>query len=152
MRILLDTNILARLIQRSHPQHDLARSAVRAARLRDDQLFIVPQILYELWVICTRPVAQNGLGMSAREALIELAGIRQLVILRRDERAILPAWERLVQLHEVRGKRAHDPRLVAAMLRHSLTHVLTFNADDFRGFSEVQLLTPHAAGDISGKA
>ncbi len=35
------------------------------------------------------------------------------------------------------GKQAHDTRLVAAMIAHEMTHILTFNTDDFKRFSEI---------------
>jgi predicted nucleic acid-binding protein len=60
----------------------------------------------------------------------------------RDERGILEQWERLVTLHAVQGKSTHDARLVAAMQRHGLTHLLTFNLTDFRRYSGVDLLDP----------
>ncbi len=33
-------------------------------------------------------------------------------------------------------------RLAAAMLRHSLTHILTFNAKDFRPYQHITTLEP----------
>jgi predicted nucleic acid-binding protein len=42
----------------------------------------------------------------------------------------------------VRGKNAHDARLVAAMLVHGLTHVLTFNGKDFARFGEIAVIPP----------
>lgn len=44
--------------------------------------------------------------------------------------------------HAVGGKNAHDARLVAAMLAHGLTHLLTFNAADFRRFTAVTVADP----------
>lgn len=40
------------------------------------------------------------------------------------------------------GVNVHDARLVAAMLSHKLTHILTFNAKDFRRYSEIEVVTP----------
>jgi len=34
----------------------------------------------------------------------------------------------------VMGKNAHDTRLVAAMLRHDIKSILTFNSADFKRF------------------
>jgi len=60
----------------------------------------------------------------------------------RDERGILDRWERLVVAHRVLGKPTHDAHLVAAMERHGLSHVLTFNPGDFPRFGTVQILDP----------
>ena len=59
-----------------------------------------------------------------------------------DERSIFSIWRELVQTYGVLGKNAHDARLVAAMKRHDLTHILTFNAADFRRYPGVELLDP----------
>ncbi|MBI5863071.1 MAG: type II toxin-antitoxin system VapC family toxin [Planctomycetes bacterium] len=151
MRILLDTNVLARLAQPTHRQHAIAARAVEGVRLRGNELCIVPQVLYELWVVCTRPAASNGLAMGVAEARAEISGVKQFSTFYRDERAIFGEWERLVAEHDVKGKNAHDARLVAAMLRHGLTHILTFNAEDFQRFDEITVLTPEViAGSVGG--
>jgi hypothetical protein len=54
----------------------------------------------------------------------------------------LEFWRDLVTANQVKGKTAHDARLVAAMLWHQLTHRLTFNASDFKRFAGIQIFTP----------
>lgn len=142
MRILLDTNIFVRLAHPAHSHHAAAVRAIEVLRARSDELCIVPQILYEFWVVATRPVADNGLGMAAEQAESELAQIKTLFRLLRDERGILPRWEQLVVDHAVQGKTAHDARLVAAMARHNTKQLLTFNAGDFARFPKITALTP----------
>ncbi len=88
MKVLLDTNILLRLAVASHPTHIDAVSAVHKIRDRGDQPAIVPQVLYEYWVVATRPTAQNGLGLtptSARQAIDEF--LKSIVLLG-DEQGI----------------------------------------------------------------
>ena len=63
MKVLLDTNVLLRLAVVSHPTHTDAVSAVHKIRHRGDDPVIVPQVLYEYWVVATKPTAQNGLGL-----------------------------------------------------------------------------------------
>jgi len=140
--ILLDTNILTRLVQPDHPHHISARDAVRILLERNEDLAIVPQNLYEFWVVATRPAGKNGLGMTVEQARSELSQIRGLFRLFRDERGILSRWEQLVFDYDVKGKIAHDAKLVAAMLRHDTTNLLTFNADDFTHFPGITVLTP----------
>jgi predicted nucleic acid-binding protein len=60
----------------------------------------------------------------------------------RDERGILERWEQIVKAHQVLGKPAHDARLAAAMQRHGLTHLLTFNGGNFSRFGFIQILDP----------
>jgi predicted nucleic acid-binding protein len=67
-----------------------------------------------------------------------------------DERAIFPKWKELVARYDVKGKPAHDARLVAAMLRHGLSHLLTFNDADYKRFPAITVIPPGAL--ISGNA
>lgn len=143
MRVLVDTNVVARLLPRvGATTHLVALNAV--TRLRDQQhdLFLVPQVLYEFWVVSTRPAQQNGFGFTPTEAAQDLSRLQQLFTLLRDERSIFDRWEQLVADFQVSGKAAHDARLVAAMQRHELSHLLTFNPADFNRYSAIQLLEP----------
>src|SRR5437879_2734095 len=126
MNVLVDTNILLRSAQPSHTHHSAAVGATKALELRGDICCLVPQGLYEFWAAATRPLAVNGLGLSAAQAATEAATFKSRFILLADTAAILPEWERLVTTYKVLGKNAHDARLVAAMAVHSLTHILTF--------------------------
>ena len=140
MRILVDTNILLRLVHAGHPQQAEGEQAVRHLIRERHELRLVPQILYEFWVVATRPADQNGLGFSAGDVSRQLAAWRGLFPTLRDERGILERWQSLVDSLSVVGKSAHDARLVAAMERHGLTRLLTFNLTDFQRYPSIQLL------------
>ena len=142
MSIALDTNILTRAAQPNHPMHHEALDALDALRKQGEDLCIVPQNLYEFWVVATRPLTANGLGMSTVQAEAELSFIKKLFRFLNDTPAVYTEWERLVSQHAVSGKNAHDARVVAAMRVHGITQLLTFNADDFKRFSDIIVLTP----------
>jgi predicted nucleic acid-binding protein len=144
MNILLDTNVLARLAQPAHPHHHLAVTAVDALDQQGNQLCLVPQVLYEFWVVATRPLASNGLGFSAAEAAGELSRILGLFKLFPETAAVFPEWQSLVTMQTVMGKNAHDARLVAAMLVNGLTYLLTFNVADFSRYAAIQVMDPAA--------
>lgn len=143
MQVLVDTNVLLRVVEPRHAQHQAAVAALRRLRQAGQTLCVVPQIHYEFWVVATRPVAVRGLGMTAADALQELDRLGPpLFRLLRDERAIYDAWRGLMQTQPALGKRAHDARLAAALVRHGLTHILTFNAGDFCSFAGLTVLDP----------
>jgi predicted nucleic acid-binding protein len=144
MRVLIDTNVLGRLSQPDHPQRLSAQRSVDRLRKDGHELRLVPQVLYEYWVIATRSGGQNGLGFNVVQTNSQLQGFKSIFPPLRDERGILEPWELLVVEHAVHGKNAHDARLVAAMQRHGLTHLLTFNAADFRRYPGIDLLDPQA--------
>jgi predicted nucleic acid-binding protein len=144
MNVLLDTNILGRMAEPGHVQHQIAVDAVTALVNRGDVPCLVPQVLYELWVVATRPVAANGLGCSASQADAELTRLVGLYPLFPDSPAIFPEWRRLVAVLNVLGKNAHDARLVAAMASHGIPQILTFNVADFARYPAITVLDPRA--------
>jgi predicted nucleic acid-binding protein len=150
MRILLDANILLRLVEPAHPHYAASRDGIELLEDRDHELILVPQVLYEFWAVATRPIANNGLGMTVPDALNQLTETKELFRLLRDERAIYEIWEQLVSSLEIKGKPAHDARLAAAMRRHGITHLLTFNTSDFARFSFVTAWDPIAV--VAGAA
>ena len=143
MRFLLDTNVLLRIAQMTSPHHASARIAVLQLAQAGNSLYIVPQVVYEYWAVATRPVAVNGLGMTPDQARLAVAGLVENYHLLKDERGIFGNWQKLVAAHAVQGKTSHDARLVAAMVRHGLTHLLSFNVADFARFSAtIAVVTP----------
>ena len=60
-----------------------------------------------------------------------LATVEQLFPLLPESPAVYAQWRRLVVEFGVSGVKAHDARLVAAMKVNNVTHILSFNADDF---------------------
>jgi predicted nucleic acid-binding protein len=110
MRILVDTNILLRTIEPGHPQHAIATEATDLLRRQGDVLCLVPQILYEFWVVATRPRNVNGLGMSPSDAEAAVTEFLQFFTLLRDERAIFEHWFDLVVQQGVRGVNARPTR------------------------------------------
>jgi predicted nucleic acid-binding protein len=120
----------------------LARAAMSQLLRNRDELILMPQNLYEFWVVATRPADKNGYGLTPTATAAELVKLRAQFTILDDIPDILPEWERLVVAHSVLGKNAHDARLVAAMLVHGVTHLLTFNDGDFRRFPGITVLTP----------
>jgi predicted nucleic acid-binding protein len=78
MNDLVDTNILLRLVDTGQAMHQEALDAVKLLALQGYKLHIVPQNLYEFWVVCTRPKNVIGLGKTAAEAMSERVNLRAL--------------------------------------------------------------------------
>ncbi len=62
--ILVDTNILLRSLHPQHPHYGPTKSALKLLRLRNETLCVAPQNLVEFWGVATRPLNENGLGMT----------------------------------------------------------------------------------------
>lgn len=147
MQILVDTNLLLRAAQPNHPQRSVALAAMRACRTGGYQLALVPQVIYEFWVVATRPEVQNGLGLPTDEAHRKTSELLLLFDLLRDERAVFDHWYELVRRYEVQGKNAHDARIVAAAQRHGIDQLLTFNVGDFARYGRLAVLHPVGLAD-----
>ena len=78
MNVLADTNILVRGIHRKDPKHKECLRAIRALRKAGNTVCIVPQNLYELWTVATRPALQNGLALTPDQADRIMGRIEQL--------------------------------------------------------------------------
>ena len=144
--ILLDTNLLGRITDSADPQYVAARRAIQTLRARQERLIIVPQNLYEFWAVATRragapPAGQNGLGMTPEQASQWLDFFQRRFALLPDREELLMLWHALVKTLRITGVRSHDARLIAAMQSYGITRLLTFDADDFKGFP-ITLLDP----------
>ena len=142
MIYLVDTNVLLRGIQHAHPMHSDARQATTALTHQNQQLSIIAQNLIEFWAVATRPLVNNGLGLSVEETAEHIATFKTVFTLLADTPDIFPEWERLVHHRNVIGRQVYDARLVAAMKVHNVTHPLTFNTDDFKRYDGIDVVSP----------
>lgn len=142
MSVFVDTNVLARGVQPSHPMHEAAVRSV-AGFLRDgESLVITPQIVAEFWNVVTRPVAQNGLGWSHQYAGDQVARVEEFLSVLIETTEVYTEWKRLVLAHAVTGVQAHDARLVAAMKVYGIDRILTFNTKDFARYPNLTVIQP----------
>ena len=143
MNILLDVNVLLRLADPTSAAHAIAALAVSTLRAQGESLHIVPQSVCEFWAVATRPMANNGLGLSSGECLREVANVKGSFPLLDDKPTLFTEWEAVVTVFACHGKIAHDARYVAAMPTHGLTHLPTFNVNDFTRYAGITLLDPN---------
>ena len=139
---LLDTNIWLRSVQREAPQHPIAVEALATLLVQGNDVFITAQNLIEFWSVASRPIEANGLGWSVETVRQEIDRLLALFPLLDDTADVFTHWLQLVSTYRVIGRRVHGARLVAAMITHGITHLLTFNRDDFRQFAMITVVTP----------
>jgi predicted nucleic acid-binding protein len=142
MSYLVDTNVLLRSIQKSHPMFQDADAAVKTLLHFGEILCVSSQNYIEFWAVATRPLASNGLGLTIKQAAHELNGLKTIFSVLPDTPDILIEWEKLAIQYQVQGKQAHDARIVAAMMVHGITHLLTFNTDDFKRYADITAVHP----------
>ena len=145
MSVLVDTNILLRRTQPSHPQHAVSMKSVARLLAGGEPVCFTPQNISELWNVATRPLGSNGLGFPVSLVLAEVEKIERILTLLPESPATYPEWKRLVIKHSVQGTKVHDTRLVAAMNVHGVGRILTFNRDDFTRYG-IEILDPSVIG------
>src|ERR1051325_4241254 len=131
MTYLLDSNLLIRQFDLASPQRAEAVAAIEVLIQRKEDIVVFPQVLIEFWAVVTRPVNVNGLGWTTSQAESAIKNLPSSIKLVLDTSAIFDQWLKLVIDFGVLGKNVHDARIVAAMLVHGVTSVLTFNEEDF---------------------
>jgi len=139
---LLDTNILLRLYQPSSPEFSPIRRAINSLHRANAALYYLSQNLVEFWNVSTRPVAQNGYGLSSAETDEVARQIEKAFILLPDVEAIHYEWRRLVLAYGVSGTKVHDARIVAAMIVHGVHQILTLDGRDFVRYTEIEIVSP----------
>ncbi|MBD2578604.1 PIN domain-containing protein [Oscillatoria sp. FACHB-1406] len=141
-RYLLDTNILLRAYDLSSSSSEVAVKAISLLLEQGDECVLTAQVLIEFWVVATRPVEVNGLGWNTAKTqdVVEML-LQQFPLLEESDRVFLN-WLALVKTGNIIGKRTHDVRLIAVMLSHQVSHLLTFNPSDFTAVSDVVIVHP----------
>lgn len=95
MRVLVDTNILLRSAQPTHPLCAQATQAVSKLIRQKDAVFFCSQNIAEFWNVATRPADLNGLGLSHEEVVQEVSSIERLLTLLPDIRRSIPHGKKL---------------------------------------------------------
>ena len=142
MDILLDANILLRVSDASSPDHTRCAQALLRARSSGHKLFWCAQTMIEYWVVATRPVAVNGLGLTPADVELNLQGFDLLFTFLPEPPHIGARWRALVNHYNVQGRTSHDTRLVAFLLEQGLIHLLTLNTSDFARYTGIVCLLP----------
>ncbi len=137
----IDTNVLVHATADGAPFRLEARAAL--ARLAAaDPLVLSRQVLREYLAVMTRPQAW-GKPLKLAEATADTETFARRFAVLEDGP---PVWDQLLQLSRhvsFGGRQVHDANIVATMLAHGETRLLTFNAADFQRFSAmIEVVTP----------
>jgi predicted nucleic acid-binding protein len=103
---------------------------------------LTSQIIIEFWVVATRPTEVNGLGWTPERTKNQINQFLTRFTVLEETPEIFTLWFQLVTDYNIKGKRTHDIRLLAVMKAHSITHLLTFNPDDFVPLPNIIILQP----------
>ncbi|TVP79243.1 MAG: PIN domain-containing protein [Puniceicoccaceae bacterium] len=139
-RVFVDTNILLAATDTDREHHADAKSFLEGSFSGAWRAFACPQIFREYLVVATRPVKNNGLGLSPAEACGNVETFQKLVQTLSEGPSSQEKLAALILRHNLKGKRIHDANLVATMEAHGLRLLKTYNPQDFRPFAQISLL------------
>jgi predicted nucleic acid-binding protein len=108
---------------------------------RQEDLVVSPQVMMEFYAAATRTMS-NGLGLTPDQALVEIGKIQADFPMLLETEDIYRHWELLVRKYKPTNRRVFDVRHVAFMLAHKIPAILSFNDQDFREYSEIQVFNP----------
>jgi predicted nucleic acid-binding protein len=135
--ILLDTNVLIHSKLATSRHYAAVTERLTKFYENEEDLVICPQVLYEFYVVATRPSDKNGLGIGCQDALNEIDNLQETFTLISDPTDLFINWMNLVKKYQTLGKPAHDTRLVAFMQGHGITHIYTLNPADLVRYNSV---------------
>lgn len=139
----IDTNALVYADQAHSKFHQPARAALGRLEQEDAELWISRQVLREYLATVTRPGPTGVPAMTRAAAADAVDGFVGAYRIAEDGPQTTARLLDLVRAVPIGGKQVHDANIVATMLAHGITRLLTFNVADFQRFAGlIALITP----------
>lgn len=145
---LLDTGVVLRFFDQTAAEHPECRDAAQMLTAAGHTVLVAPQVIYEFWVVGTRPAANRGFGWTSARASQGVNHLLGAFTLFPDTPAVFDNWRALVEQNSVIGKRAHDVRLAAFKEAHGVSYLVTLNSSDFVGLTS-GVLSPQQAKEMA---
>ncbi len=115
--------------------------ALQVIEQRLERVYFAPQIIAEYWRVVTATASQRGgFGWDVGKADLAVQTLESSYEMLADGPAVYGRWRQIVLAFHVTGASIFDARLVALMVAHGLTHILTFNDDDFRRYTPLGII------------
>lgn len=139
--VFLDTNVLLTATAPARRLHTQAQSVLTDWPGQGKQLFVSGQVLREYLAVATRPMQENGLGLTLAQALENVESILLRLRLLEEPGAVFSTLKSLLSEVPCTGKQIHDANIVATALAHRVPAILTQNLQHFARFSpRIELL------------
>ncbi len=140
---LLDTNVLVYAVDQASSHHIAASSLANKGFNGDIPVCVSPQILSEFFATLTNPKVVS----TTREQSEVVSEMRKYFVSKRILK-IYPTSEtlrvmlELLEKYPVSRQDVYDLQLVATMLSNGVTKICTYDANDFRKYKGIEVLTP----------
>ena len=138
---VVDTNVLVHSVAAGSPDHARARRAL-AHLTSAGSVAVTRQVLREYVAATTRPQSWSR-AFTLAEATADTDTFAGRFAILEDGPRVWDEFMVLTRRVAFGGKQVHDANIVATMLAHGETRLLTFNTADFRRFGGViEVITP----------
>ncbi len=131
--MFLDTNVLVRARFEAAPRHVPARRWMQEVADGGEALRISRQVLREYLATVTRPQGWSP-PLAIDTALQHVSVLETAFEILEDGPRVTRTLTALCREVPVAGKQIHDANIVATMLAHGESRLLTFNPGDFRRY------------------
>ena len=139
-RLLVDTNVLLEASDAGRRLHAQALAVFQTAAQSGVDLFLGTQVVREYLVVSTRPVVNNGLGMSMELALENIACFRRRSSLIAETLQASSLFLDWAKHFGICGKKLHDLQILASASAAGLDALLTANEQDFPKSSPLMIV------------
>ena len=133
--MLIDTNVLVKSRIPGAPDHDAARASLERAFRDPEPLRISRQIMREYLAVVTRSQTWT-VAITHEEALDDVSRLIGSFEILEDGPVVTESLVALCREVPAGGRQIHDANIVATMLAHGESRLLTFNVSDFRRYSD----------------
>jgi predicted nucleic acid-binding protein len=131
--MFIDTNVLVNARIPGAPDHHAARSSLERAFETPEPLRISRQVIREYLAVVTRSQPWP-VNISREDALDDVSRLIGSFGILEDGPVVTERLVTLCREVPVGGQQIHDANIVATMLAHGETRLLTFNGADFRRY------------------
>jgi len=132
----VDTNLLVYASRNKSPFHPNATASLLRARDDGPPLWISRQVVREYLAAVSRPQPSEP-ALSIAEASADVERFLADFNVAEDGPEVTRTLLQLLAQYPSGGRQVHDVNIVATMLAHGITRLLTFNEADFRRFDSV---------------
>jgi predicted nucleic acid-binding protein len=145
-KVLVDTNVLLEATDEGRPFHEQALALFLNAPQDGVDLFLGTQVVREYLVVATRPVVNNGLGMSTETALENIRRFRKRASLVAETLRAGEVFLEWAGRFEIRGKKLHDLQILATASVAGMDALITANMNDFPKSSPLAIIPLSKSG------
>ncbi|MBC8443330.1 type II toxin-antitoxin system VapC family toxin [PVC group bacterium] len=132
--VFVDTNVLVYSSLARSPLHGAAVQTLNSLRADGGELWISRQVLREYIAVISRPHATT-LADPLATAIGDVRAYQSLFRIAEDGPTVTGHLLSLLTAIPCLGKQVHDANIVATMLAHGLSQLLTHNTRDFSRFA-----------------